>query len=299
MKRGWLVVAIAACVDHTSTRDQALTQQCPTTTVEGVDVFNGQGTIDWAKVAGSGRQFAFIKATQGNYNQQTTFAANWAGAKQNNVLRSPYHFFDGTIDGIAQANYFLAEIQANGGLQPTDLDPMLDIECPTSATQSQASANCEYTGNSGWVATATLKQRVFDFLTTVKQATGRDSIIYSYPYWFSDVAFTDAALAAYPLFIATYASCASVPAPWTQAAFWQYSASGTVPGISGAVDEDRFVGSAGDLQQYTAAVPDAGVSPGPDAGEPTHQAAGCGCRSTQPSLLALLLIAPLLRRRTC
>jgi lysozyme len=298
--RPLLLLLLATCSVHDGQLEQEVSE-CPTTTVEGLDVFSGQGTIDWAKVKASGREFAFIKATQGNYNKQSTFAANWAGSKAAGVLRSPYHFFDGTIDGVAQAHWFLDEITAAGGLQPGDLAPMLDIECPTSSVQSATQSNCEYTGDSGWVATATLEQRVYDWITTVQQATGMTPIVYSYPSWFGDVSFTDAMLASYPLFIATYSTCASVPTPWTQAQFWQYSASATVPGISGNVDVDRFIGSAADLTAITLqAPPDAGVTPTPDADAvaPPPQAAGCGCRSTSPASLVLVAIAaPLVLRR--
>jgi lysozyme len=309
MKRVWLLAAVGACALDEHSIEQASTQQCAQAVVEGVDVYAGQGTIDWGMVASSGRGFAFIKATQGDYNKQSTFAANWANAKTAGVLRSAYHFFDPTIDGVAQANWFLAEIAAAGGMGPGDLPAMLDIECPISSSQatSQSSGpNCEYTGDSGWVATATMQQRIFDWLDTVEAATGQKAFIYSYPSWFGDVKFTDTHLTDYPLYIATYGSCASVPAPWTSSVFWQYSASATVPGISGNVDVDRFFGSAADLQTWvipTTPPPpppvDAGVSP--DAPGAAPQAAGCGCRTgsdTAPPLAAIAMVLALRRRST-
>jgi lysozyme len=222
-------VVVAACAtepepDRTGVVEQGLTQ-CPSGVVEGLDVYTGTGTIDWTKVHDSGRGFAFIKATQGDYNTQTAFGTNWMGAGAVGIKRSPYHFFDGTVDGVAQANAFLAEVATVGGLQPGDLPALLDIECPTAATQAGSSPNCEYTGDSGWVAPATLKQRIYDWLDTVQAATGRAPIVYSYPSWFAAVGMTDAKLTNYPLFIASYNACATVPAPWTTAVFWQYSAS--------------------------------------------------------------------------
>ena len=262
---------------------EANTQQCATTTLEGVDVYNGYGAIDWVKVANSGRRFAFIKATQGNYNKQGTFAANWTNSRAANVVRSAYHFFDPTIDGVTQANWFLAEVQGAGGFDANDLPPMLDIECPISASQATSTASggsCEYAGNSGWVATATMQTRIFDWLDTVERATGRRPIIYSYPSWFPDLMFTDARLANYPLFIATYATCASVPPPWTTAVFWQYSASGTVPGITPKSDVDRFFGGEPELAAFIASttdVPDGGapdLAPLPDLAGPVAVDAG-------------------------
>jgi lysozyme len=272
-------LALAACSGGAPGEPVATTSEaasvCPTTVVEGLDVYDGNGAIDWTQVAGSGRAFAFIKATQGNYDKQSTFAANWSGAKAAGVLRSPYHFFDPTISGTTQAQWFLAELTAQGGLQPGDLPPMLDIECPTSSTQSAADPNCEYTGNSGWVASATMAQEIFDWLTTVQQATGRTPIVYSYPDWFSDVGFTDAKLTQYPLFIATYGTCADVPAPWTNMVFWQYSATGTVPGITGNVDLDRFPGTKAGLIAYA-------NGPGADAGADAAASDASGAGDATP-----------------
>ncbi|HTR54648.1 MAG TPA: GH25 family lysozyme [Kofleriaceae bacterium] len=300
MRRAWLLLGCAACMPRESQQQQAV-QQCPMTTVEGIDVYAGNGTIDWMKVKAAGRDFAFIKATQGNYDTQSTFAANWSGALQAGVLRSPYHFFDGTIDGVAQAQWFLDELASVGGLQVGDLPPLLDLECPTSSSKSNTEANCEYNGDSGWVATATLKQRTYDWLMTVEQATGVKPFIYSYPSWFASVMFTDPMLAQYPLYIASYATCANVPSPWQSAVFWQYADNGTVSGVTGQVDEDRFVGSAGDLAGITIP-PDAGVPPGLDAGigddagmQPEQGAgkAGCGCGASSPGQTAWLALAVL------
>ncbi len=310
MRRILLLVALGACTAPTGTVEQAVTQ-CTMPVQEGVDIYDGTGTIDWTMVKSSGRQFAFIKATQGDYNKQTKFAANWSNSLAAGVVRSPYHFFDATKDGVAQANFFLAAITAAGGLQPGDLPPMLDIECPTSSSQSASSANCEYTGNSGWVPTAMLNQRIFDFLDTVEAATGTKAILYSYVSWFASVGVTGARLTDYPLYVASYNSCATIPAPWTSAVFWQYSATTKVPGIAAAGDVDRFFGTLDDLHGITiqpaapppdAGVPDTDAGVGDDAGmDPlTGDKAGCGCRSHgggTPWTLALALLVLRRRRR--
>lgn len=290
--------------------------QCGSAVVEGLDVYDGQGTIDWGKVKASGRDFAFIKATQGNYDTQTTFKSNWANAGSAGVLRSAYHFFDPTIDGSAQAQYFLDAIGSAGGMTNADLPAMLDIECPASSSETASKSDdpaCEYSGDDGWVATATLKQRIDDWVALVTTSTGRAPIVYSYPAWFADVADTEASLAELPLFIASYNACATVPAPWGSATFWQYSATSTVPGITGKLDVDRFFGSADDLAAWNAGTlpPDAGVPDAPDAGmiaerpdagamPPTMQPGGCGCEThgpASPVLIALVGLALLRRRR--
>jgi GH25 family lysozyme M1 (1,4-beta-N-acetylmuramidase) len=222
--------------------------ECPSTVIEGVDVSSVNNSVSWSSVQGSGKGFAFAFATQGDYHTDASFATNWPGIKAAGMSRSAIHFFDPTIDGITQANYFLAAINGAGGSDKADLPVALDLECPTSSVQPSADPNCESTGNSGWVATSVLVQRVFDWLNTVQTATGKRPVIYTYPAWFSDVSFTDLRLARYPVYIASIASCANVPSPWATATFWQYSLSGTVTGITGnSTDLDRFVGSPAEL----------------------------------------------------
>src|SRR5262249_41051801 len=158
---------------------------------------------------------------------------------------------------------------------------------PTAATQGASQSNCEYAGDSGWAPIATVKQRMYDWLDTVEAATGQKAIIYSYVSWFTDVGITDTKLADYPLYIASYPAnpatgCAKIPAPWTTAVFWQYSATTQVPGITTPGDVDRFFGTEDQLKAITiqASPPmvDAGVVGG-DAG-PTEPptGGGCGCR---------------------
>ncbi len=290
----WLVLVLLplACSDaaseHTRSEAEAVTTQCPKNTVEGIDVYDGQGTIDWSKVAAhapadsgavsggssggeNGYAFAFIKATQGNYNTQRRFAENWMNAKSAGLLRGAYHFFDPRVDGVEQADYFLAEVGEDIG----ELPALLDIECPTSATEASASSNCEYSGNSGWVDSSTLTQRVFEWLATVAARTGRKPIVYSYPSWFSAVGVTDPRLASYPLFIASPAACAAVPAPWTSAAFWQYGSSELVPGIVGRCSLDRWTGDPASLKVFA----DAGLIAADGGGDAGRIDAGADASS--------------------
>ncbi len=93
-----------------------------------------------------------------------------------------------------------------------------------------------------------------------------------------------------------------MPAPWGSATFWQYDDNGTVSGVPGNVDVDRFFGSAGDLARFTAGPPpDAGVmdapydSARPDADTPpAMNNAGCGCDTTGSLPAASVALAALL-----
>ncbi len=254
-----LGVALATALQA---RDAEAVQQCkPASVVSGVDLNpESDGTLDWAS---SGTGFAVIKATQGDSYTDAEFAANWAALKAAHVVRGAYHFFDATVSGVTQANYFLGVV---GTIEPGDLPPTLDIECPVAGD-----SDCLGNGSSGDAPAAQITQAMNDFLTTVKNATGLTPIVYSYGSWFSDNSVDTTGLENYPLWLADYSgtSCFNVPTPWTAATIWQYDSSGSVGGIN--VDDDYFLGTAAQLGTFTAngSLPiDGGVAgdAGPDYG---------------------------------
>lgn len=269
MKRfAWVAVGavVAGCSaapgspEPTASTEEAV-QQCETQVVEGVDVYDGSGTIDWTKVKAAGVDFAIMKATQGTYNTQKTFPANWSGAKAAGVYRSAYHFFDPTEDGAAQAQHFLSVV---GTIGPGDLPPMLDVECP------DGDPNCLGTGAAGTAAASDIRTRMLAWLTAVEQATGKKPIIYTFGSYFSSNGVDTTGLDAYPLYIADIVSgtCFNVPAPWKSAVIWQYSWTGTVSGIPVQVDRDRFIGTLAQLGAFAGETTGGGdAGGGPDSGK--------------------------------
>jgi lysozyme len=254
--------------------DAGAVQQCkPASVVDGVDLNPaGDGTLGWAS---SGKGFAILKATQGTSYTDSDFAANYAALKSAGVVRGAYHFFDATVSGVDQANYFL---QVVGTIEPGDLPPTLDIECPVSGQ-----SDCLGNGNSGAAPASQITQAMNDFLTTVKTATGLTPIVYSYGSWFSDNGVDTTGLESYPLWLADYSgtSCFEVPSPWTAATIWQYDSSGSVSGVN--VDDDDFLGTAAQLATFTAngSLPidggagDGGVDYGPCTVTATGQTGTC------------------------
>ena len=151
---------------------------------------------------------------------------NWNGMREAGVVRGAYHFFYAADNAIDQANHFIQTVQAQT-LKPDDLPPVLDIKITD--------------GVSGTALVAGVKT----WLEAVEKAFGRKPIIYTDPS-FANEYLTDPAFGDYPLWIADYGvQTPSIPQGWQGKAwsFWQYSQSGTVNGIEGAADLDRFNGS--------------------------------------------------------
>lgn len=196
-------------------------------TVEGIDVSRWQETIDWQKVKASGKEFAFIRVSDGLNYPDARFAANWAGAKDAGLLRGAYQFFRPAQSAEAQADMM---IEAVGALGPGDLPAVIDVE----AADGQSSA--------------TIVKKIRIWIERVEAATGRTPIIYAASGFWNTLSGT-AEFAAFPLWVANYTTkCPSMPSTWGDWHFWQFTDTGSVSGVSGNVDVNRFNGTLADLQ---------------------------------------------------
>ena len=212
-----------------SASDELMTVCAGGSTVEGIDVSEFQGAIDWAAVRSSGRVFGIARIADGTQHVDPTFDANYAAMKAEGMVRGSYQFFRASEDPIAQANLVLSKI---GTLGPGDLPPMLDVE----VTDGQSNATID-AGIAAWVG-------------RIKAATGRDALVYTAPYFWNQIG-APASLGT-TLVIADWGpSCPLIPGSWGGWKFWQYADNGHVPGIGGLVDLDRFDGSESALRTLT------------------------------------------------
>ena len=198
---------------------------------DGVDVSHWQGSVSWTKVKAAGMQFAFMKATESTTYTDTQLATNWAGTQAVGLYRGAYHFArPSTSAGSAakQAAYFVSKV---GSFQnPGTLPPVLDLE---------ATGGLSVTSLRTWTAT---------WLSEVERLTGRVPMIYVSPAFWEDHLGNSTAFTRYPLWIAHYGvSSPRVPGGWPTWTFWQRTSSGSVSGISGNVDMNRFNGTTAQL----------------------------------------------------
>jgi len=202
--------------------------------VRGVDVSNWQGSVDWSRVAASGEQFAFAKATEGNFYTDPWYSANRLGARANGLRFGAYHFAKpsgSTTAGIrndayAEADRFVNQARLGSGF----LLPVLDLE------------------STGGLGTWSLKYWVQSYLARIQYRLGVKGIIYTYPsFWrtYMGNATWFAANGYKVLWIPTggVSTPTSLPANnwngywWT---FWQWTSCGSVPGIRGCVDRNYY-----------------------------------------------------------
>jgi len=197
-----------------------------TSTIDGPDVSSYQHpngvAISWPAVRKSGREFGIVKATEGTSYINPWFARDYGGIRTAAMVRGSYHFAHPArpiaSSALAQAKYYVARL---GTVTATrTLPPALDLE------------------SSGGLSRAELIVWAQDFLLDVRRLTGRTPMIYSYPYFWAHQLGDPAALARYPLWMATYSGGVD-----PSAAMWQYSETAAVSGIHGPVDMSRLMTS--------------------------------------------------------
>lgn len=200
------------------------------TYVEGTDVSDNQGSIDWASVAGAGLGFAFIKASEGNLEHYTWFAPNWEASQKTSLLRGATHYFYANADGKEQARIFLSRFPSGYDGQ---LPPALDLDYKGLIK-----------GDGGPKAAI---QTALAWLRTVEQATRRKPVIYAGGQSLSYLQYPNE-LADYPHWIANSHE-PRLPSSWGPWTFWQYGQR-QVAGIGGHVDVDRFHGNLAELNAF-------------------------------------------------
>lgn len=197
--------------------------------VHGIDVSKYQRLIDWSSVKAMNVEdvrisFAFIKATEGNVNEDKFFKRNWKNAKLANVTRGAYHFFLPTKSGKTQAENFISTVD----LEPGDLPPVLDVE--------QAHG----------IPASKMQQRVKEWLSVIEGYYGVRPIIYTNVDFYKK--YLDEEFDNYPLWVAHYINKGK-PRIYRDWHFWQYSETGRVNGIISKVDFNVFNGDSTEFRK--------------------------------------------------
>ncbi|NIZ13669.1 GH25 family lysozyme [Phaeobacter sp. HF9A] len=195
--------------------------------IHGIDVARYQGDIDWQEVRKSGVSFAWIKATEGGDHLDETFKSNWRGAKRAGLRRGAYHFYYFCRSPEEQARWYIRNVPKD----PNGLPPVLDIEW------NHASPSCKRRP-SGVEA----RHEAERFLKKIEAHYGRRPVIYTTVDFYRDTGI--GRLNGVDFWLRSVAGHPQEVYPSAHWAFWQYTGTGTVPGIDGDVDLNVFAGSA-------------------------------------------------------
>lgn len=199
--------------------------------LEGIDISHWQGAVDFGKVRAAGKRFVIAKATEGIGWTDSSWTEYRNGARAAGLAVTGYHFArpDGNpTKPREEARWYVSQLNLQAGM----IIPALDLERGGSLGKTALTA---------WVQA---------WLDEVYLLTGARAMIYVSPsFWrnylgdtrtFADQGYN-------VLWVAHWGvSSPSVPASnwggkgWT---FWQYTSDGTVPGIDGRVDLNKYNGT--------------------------------------------------------
>lgn len=211
----------------------------------GIDVSHYQGSITWTSVAGSGITFAWCKATEGTTYTDSTYAFNTSNGKAAGVYMGAYHFEHAESSAPAnQASYFWGVAGGNIIGDGLSLNPVLDFETfsgVVGATSYTDWANqwSSAVASSASAAGVTVHPVLY---TSACYGCNFTTAISSMIPWIADYNSQN------PQTSTPWTTCTGCEewgaGVWTA---WQYNSSGSVPGISGAVDSDVFNGDSAGL----------------------------------------------------
>lgn len=197
--------------------------------IQGIDVSYWQGDIDWRRVRQAGIEFAFIKATEGGDHLDPKFRQNWEAAKRAGIARGAYHFIYWCRPASEQADWFIRNVPND----PDALPPVLDLEwhpdsktCPKKISRGRA------------------LKKIKIILEAMERHTGKRPIIYTDPRFHKDI--LEGQFEDYHFWLRSVAAEPHVRYPGRKWAFWQFTATGHVPGVSGNCDRNIYNGSRSD-----------------------------------------------------
>lgn len=192
----------------------------------GVDVSSHQGEIDWQAVAQAGVEFAMIRAgyrgyTEGGLFEDPFFAQNIRGAQEAGLQIGVYFFSQAVseAEALEEAEFLLRLIEDC----PVSYPVVFDWE-----RQSAETSRTRETDDSTITACAAA------FCGAI-EAAGYLPMVYTSPskaYGELDLA----TLSDYPLWLAHYTPNYTFTSFRYHFSMWQYTSSGSVPGIAGGVD---------------------------------------------------------------
>lgn len=214
--------------------------------VHGIDIYEGDGTVNFLKVSAAGNHFVVQKISEG-----ADFADSSATRKRVEAIRSAgmiaggYHFLRPKRNrtGAVEARFFIERGKAIGlwardHQRVIDIRPVLDVEVAGEfdLTKIGDRVRC--------------RRYIRSAVAEIIKLTGHRPIIYTGgPFWRDEL--RNRRGYGCPLWLAAYTKS---PTPWTpnppwkRADLWQYTDQKIVPGVPGACDANVYLG--GDMARF-------------------------------------------------
>ena len=98
--------------------------------VQGIDVSEASGAIDWMTVKANDVDFAYARATAGAVMRDASFTQNWAEIENAGLRRGAIHVFSLCAPAEAQAGAFVATVPRDPEALPAAIDLSFHEDCP-------------------------------------------------------------------------------------------------------------------------------------------------------------------------
>ncbi|WP_447727025.1 GH25 family lysozyme [Sphingomonas koreensis] len=98
--------------------------------VQGIDISEEDGAIDWAMVKARDVDFVYARATSGTTARDASFTANWTGAGEAQIRRGAIHVFSLCGPAEEQAGAFVATVPRDPDALPAAIDLDFHEACP-------------------------------------------------------------------------------------------------------------------------------------------------------------------------
>lgn len=186
---------------------------------KGIDVYEGDGDIDWHKVKGAGHYFAICKVSEGvDFRDKSWSAKRVKAMRQAEVRIGVYHFLRPKPgrSGADEMQFFIAHARSAGWGKPGDIRPVIDFEATT-------------------MSPARTLRYLIEAINECKKLTGKPPIIYTGgPFWNENTGSCKDSFGC-QLWLAAYVKNPEqyLPAAWKKSgwAIWQHTDQGAVPGV--------------------------------------------------------------------
>ena len=212
-ENGLLIDAVSDGIDAQSLADEALPNGA---VARGIDVSNFQGTIDWNQVKAAGIEFAILKVGPVYGKPDSTFERNATECERLGIPYGVYYYSyaRSVADANKEADRTLAWLGAHHPSLPVyyDLEDNYILQDPNFSKDKLA--------------------QIAQTFCNRMEAVGFKSGIYANLNWFNNY-LNSPSLSGYDHWVAQYNWRCDYAGSYS---FWQYSSSGSVPGVNGRCD---------------------------------------------------------------
>lgn len=189
--------------------------------LHGIDVSHYQGRINWDEVAKDPNvSYVYLKATEGVNTSDDTYRYNFRECKRVGLKVGSYLFFRPRLSAKAQFQHFMSMVDTKS----QDLLPVIDAEVIKG------------------VSVRAFQTRLLELCQLFEKEYGKKPIIYTGRNFYNKYIHGNSRLQTYKYFIASYTFEEPQLNGGKEYVMWQYTATGSVKGIRGDVDQSKLMG---------------------------------------------------------